>query len=139
MQRWPAGVDGQRVEVAGHHFQRTGLGGGNGRHAGAGTEIQYALAAHPLAGCWPASVPAPGRWPSRNPVGRLFEDAPGFFGLKARSIFRIDQPEFEVRAGKGFRAELSITQQFAERGLQGCWWVMARVTKGWPRVWLRLG
>ena len=114
----PAGFNGQWVEVAGHHFQRAGLGRRNRRHAGAGAEVQHAFAPHPFGVLGQPARQDQAAGPAEAPVGRFFKNAPGFFGVEgAVHVVGVNQPQFERGAGQGFCAEPSIPEQCAERRL----------------------
>jgi len=112
---------GQRhwVEVAGYHFRCAGLGGGDGGHAGARAEIQHALAAHPLRALGEPARQYQAAGPAEAPVGRLFENAPGFLGVEgALHITGVDQPQCDIGTRQCFGHQAGIAEQFTQGLLQ---------------------
>lgn len=90
----------QRVEVAGHHFQRPGLDRRDARHAGTGTKIQYALALDPLRLFGQVAGHRQAAGPTEAPIGRLVENAAGFFRAEGTvHVVAVDQPQLQVSAG----------------------------------------
>ncbi len=133
-----AGLQRQRVEVAGHHFGRAGPGRRDGRHTRAGTEIQHALAASPFGVFGQPARQHQAAGPAETPIGRLLENPPGFLGAEgAIHVGRVDQPQSKVGAWQGCDAQAGIAQQFAERAFEGYRCVHgAGTSRSGPSAWL---
>ncbi|MNG03944.1 hypothetical protein D3C84_870460 [compost metagenome] len=76
--------------------------------------------------------------PAETPIGRLVQDAPGFFRAEgAVHVVAIDQPQLQVGLRKLTGDQLRITEQLTQCLLQ-----VERCTHGaltncsWPSVWV---
>lgn len=101
---WRGCVDsisnGQWVEVAGHHLQRPSLDRCDARHAGTGPKVQHPLAFDPLRLLGEVAGHRQAAGPAETPIGRLVENAPGFFRAEgAVHVVAVDQPQLQVSAG----------------------------------------
>ena len=115
-----AGLQGQWVQVAGHHLPGTRAGGSDAGNAGPGAKVQHPLAGHPFRALGQVTGHGQATGPAEAPVGRVFQNAPGFVAAEgAVHVLVVDQPQFQGAAGQFADDQPRFTDQAAECLLQG--------------------